>query len=98
MVAFVPKVGSLEEHRVAVAAKPLRAWDASSARCQETFPVVSGKLTLYQTNAHPAVKAVGLAVLVRIAGPITQNVGARELEVHFLLPGRFGESHPIRLV
>ena len=29
IVALVPKVGSLGEHRIAVAAKPLHAWDAS---------------------------------------------------------------------
>ena len=51
-----------------------------------------------RTNPHPAVKAVGLAMLVRSAGPITQNVGAGEVEVHFPLPGWFGESHPMRLV
>ena len=96
IVALVPKVGSLGEHLVAVAAKPLRAWDTSVARRQKTFTAVPGKLMLCRTNAHPAVKAVGLAVLVRSAGPITQNVGARE--VHFPLPGWFGESHPIRLV
>ena len=39
-----------------------------------------------------------MAVLVRSAGPITRNVGARELEVHFPLPGRFGEPRPMRLV
>ena len=97
IVALVSKVSSLQEHRVAVAAKPLRAWDASVARRHKTFPVVPGKLTLCRSNAHPAVKAVGPAVLVRSAGPITQNVGARELEVHFPLPGWFGESHPMRL-
>ena len=32
------------------------------------------------------------------SGPITQDVGAGELEVHFPLPGRFGESRPMRLV
>ena len=98
IVALVPNVGSLGEHRVAVAAEPLHAWDKSVARRQETLSVVPGELTLCRTNPHPAVKAVGLAVLVRSAGPITQNVGARELEVHFPLPGRFGESHPMRLV
>ena len=65
IVALVPKVGSLGEHLVAVAAKPLRAWDTSVARRQKTFTAVPGKLMLCRTNAHPAVKAVGLAV----AGP-----------------------------
>ena len=49
-------------------------------------------------DPHSAVEAVGLAVLVRGAGPITQYVGAREVKVHFPLPGGFGESHPMRLV
>ena len=53
----------------------------------ENVPVVPGELTLGRTNPHPAVKAAGLAVLVRRAGPITQNVGAEEVEVHFPLPG-----------
>ena len=91
-------MGSLGEYRVAVAAKPLCAWDASVARRQTTVTVVLGKLILCRTNAHPVVKVVGLAVLVRSAGPKTQNVGARELEAYFPLPGIFSESHPIRLV
>ena len=53
----------------------------------ETFPVVPGELTLCRTNPHPAVKAVGLAVLVWSAGPIPQNVEAGEVEVRFPLPG-----------
>ena len=80
IVALVPKVDSLWEHRVAVAVIPLRAWNASVARRQKTLTAVPGKLPLCRTNAYPAVKAVVLAVLVRSAGPITQNVGARELE------------------
>ena len=32
------------------------------------------------------------------SGPITQGVGAGEVEVNFPVPGRFGESHPMRLV
>ena len=81
IVALVPKVGSLGEHRIAVAAEPLRAWDTSVARRPKTLPVVPGELMLCRTNPHPAVKAVGLAVLVRSTGPITQNVGAGEVEV-----------------
>ena len=61
IVALVPKAGSLGEHRVAVAAKPLRAWGSSVVRCQKTLPVVPGELTLRRTNPHPAVKAVGCA-------------------------------------
>ena len=76
---LAPNVGFLGEHRVAVAVKSLRAWDASVALRQKTLAVVPGKLTLCRTNAHPAVKTFGLAVLVRSSGPITQNVDAREL-------------------
>ena len=32
------------------------------------------------------------------SGPITQDVGAGEVEVHFPPPGRFGASRPMRLV
>ena len=49
-------------------------------------------------DPHSAVEAVGLAVLVRSAGPITQDVGAGEVEVHFPLPGRFKEVRLLRLV
>ena len=91
-------MGSLREHRIAIAAKPLRAWDTSVAWRQKTLPVVPGELTLCRANPHPAVKAVGSAVLVQSTDPITQNVGAGEVEVHFPLPGWFGESHPMRLV
>ena len=89
IVALVLKVGALGEHRVAVAAKLIRTWDASVARRQKTLTAITGKLTLCGTNAHPAVKAVGLAVLVGSASPITQNVGARELDVNFSLPRPF---------
>ena len=95
--ALAPNVGSLGEHRVALAATPRRAWDARVARRQKTFTFVPGKLAQCHSNAHPVVKAVGLAVLVRSAGPKTQNASARELEVHFRLPGWFGESHPTSL-
>ena len=64
----------------------------------KTLPVVPGALTLCGTNPHPAVKAVGFAVLVRSTGPITQNVGAGEVEVHFPILGWFGGSQPMRLV
>ena len=44
-------------------------------------------------SPHPVVKPVGLAVLLRSAGRITQTVGAGEVEVHFPPQGWFGESH-----
>ena len=81
-----------------VAARPLRALDSRVARYQSTRAVVSRKLTLYRANAHLAVTAVGLAVLVRRAGLKTERMGPRQLEVHFPLPGRFGESHLMRPV
>jgi len=61
IVALVPKVGSPGEHRVAVAAEPLRAWGSSVVRCQKTLLVVPGELTVRRTNPHPAVKAVRCA-------------------------------------
>ena len=62
------------------------------------FPVVAGKLALCRPDPHLAVEAVVLAVLVRGSGPITQDVAVGEVEVHFPLPGRFGESRPVRLL
>ena len=76
IVALVPNGVSLNEHRIAVATEPLRAWDTSVARRVKTLPIVPGELTRCRTNLHPAVKAVGLAVLVRSAGLLTQTVGA----------------------
>ena len=61
IVALVPKAGSLGEHRVTVAAEPLRAWGSSVVRCQKTLLVFPGEITLRRTNLHPAVKAVGCA-------------------------------------
>ena len=49
-------------------------------------------------DPHSAVEAVGLVVLVRSAGSITQNVEAGEAEIHFPLPRRFRESRPMRLI
>ena len=51
-----------------------------------------------------AVQTVGLAVLIRYAGPLAQYLVAKELEVHFPLPGRSRETRqtrqtrPVRLV
>ena len=75
IVALVIDMGPLGDHRVAGAAMPLRTWDANIAWRQKTFVVLPGKLTLYRASAHPAVKAVVLAVLVRSAGPITHQYG-----------------------
>ena len=81
-----------------VATEPIGARNTSVARRLETFPVVAGELALCRPDPHSAVEAVGLAVLVRGAGPITQGVGAGEVEVHFPLSGRFRESRSMRLV
>ena len=97
-VTAVPKVASPGEHRIVVATEPLHAWDTSVARRFKTLSAVPGELTLCRPNPHPALEAVGLAVLVRSASPLTQNVGAGEGEVHFSLSGWFGESHLMRLV
>ena len=75
IVALVIDMGPLGDHRVAQAARSLRTWDANIARRPKTLVVLPGNLTLYRASAHPAVKAVVLAVLVRNAGPITQQYG-----------------------
>ena len=51
------------------------------AATQRTFPLCS-------TSSHPVVQTVGVAVPIRSAGTVAQYLVARELEVHFLLPGR----------
>ena len=53
---------------------------------------------LCSTNSHPVVQTVGLAVLTRSAEPVAQYLVARELEVHFPLPGRSRETRPVRVV
>ena len=70
-VALVPNVGSLTDYCVAEATNPLYARDASATERQKMFAFVPRKLTLCRTKAHSVVKTVGLAVLVRGAGPIT---------------------------
>ena len=81
-----------------VATEPIGAGNTGIARRWETFPVVEGELALCHPDSHSAVEAVGLAVLVRVSGPITQYVGAGEVEVPFPLPGKFGEPSQMRLV
>ena len=59
-------------------------------------PRCGEEIALFRPDPHSAV--VGLAVLVRGSGQITQDVGAGEVKIHFLLPGRLERSHPMRLV
>ena len=98
IVALVPKVRSVGKHRGAVAAKPFCAGNASVTGRQESLAVAPRKFPLCSTNARPAVQAVGLAVLIQSAGPVARYVVAKNLEVHFSLPGRSRETRPVRLV
>ena len=52
---------------------------------------------LCRPDPHSAVEAVGLAVLVRGSGSLSQEVGVEEVEVYFPLPGRCGGSRTVRL-
>ena len=81
VVALVPKMGSVGKHRGAVAAKPFCARNAAVFVHQESLAVVPRKFPLYSTNSHPAVQAVGLAVLIRRARPVAQYLVAKKLEV-----------------
>ena len=97
-MAVVLKVGSVGKDRGAVAAKPICVRDAAVAGRQKTLAATPRELPLCSASSHPAVQTVGLAALVRSAGCVAQNMVARELEVHFPLPGRSRESRPVRLV
>ena len=55
-------------------------------------------MAFVQHHSHPVIQTVGLAVLTRSAGPLAQYLVARELEVHFTLPGQSRETSPVRLV
>ena len=98
IVALVSKVGSVGKHIGDVAAKSFCARNAAIARRQETLAVTPRKFPLCSTNSHPAVQKDGLTVLIRSAGPAAQCLVARELGVHFPLPGRSRETRPVRLV
>ena len=73
-IGFVPKMGPTGEHRGAAVAYPVSARHAAVATCQETFAVSTGKLPLCSFNAHLTIQAVGLAVLVRSARPVEQDL------------------------
>ena len=98
VVAFAPKVGSVEKHRGAVAAKPFCVRNTAVTGRQESLAVALRKLSLCSTNSDPAVQAVGLAVLIRNVGPVAQHIVEEKLEVLFPLPGRPRETRPVRLV
>ena len=96
IVALVPKVGSVGKHRGVVAAKPICVRKAAIAGRQETLAVTPRKFPLCNTNSHPAVQTVGLAVLIRSAGAVAQHLLARELKVHFPFPD--GLESPVQYV
>ena len=92
------KWAPLGKHRSAVAAKPFCARNAAVSMRQKSLAVFPRRFPLCSTNSHPAVQAVGLAVLVRSARPVAQYLVAKNLEIHFPLPGRSRETRPVRLV
>ena len=47
---------------------------AAIARCQEMLAVSTGKLPLCSSNAHLPIQAICLAVLVRSASPVGQDL------------------------
>ena len=74
VVNLKPKVGSVGKHRSAVAAKPFYARNGTVSMRHESLAVVPRKFPLCGTNSHPAVQAVGLALLVRSAHQVTRHV------------------------
>ena len=98
VVALAPNVGSVGKHRCAVTAKPFCARIAAVSVGQKLLAVVPRKFPLCSNNSHPAVQAIGLAVLDRSTCPVAQYLVARKLEVHFPLQGWSRETHPVRLV
>ena len=65
---------------------------------QKSLAVDPGKYPLCSTNSHPAVQAVGLAVLIRSAWPVAPHLLAKKLDVHFPFPERSREARPVRIV
>ena len=98
VVTLVPKVGSVGKHRGAVAAKPFCVRNAAVAGHQEALALSLRKFLLCITILHPAVQTVGLAMLIRSAGPVARYILARELEVLFPPSRRSRETRPVRLV
>ena len=98
VVALLPKMGSVGKHRRAVAAKPFFARNTAVSMRPNSLAVVPRKFPLCSTNLHPAVHAVGLAVLVRSASAGAQYLVGKKLEVYSPLPGRSRETRPVGLV
>ena len=98
VVALVPKLGSVGKHRGAVVAKPFCERNTAVAGRQETLAGTPRKFPLFTTNSYPAIRTVGLAVMIQSSCPMAQYHVVRELEVHSSLPGRSRETCPVRLV
>ena len=84
--------------RGAVAAKLFWTGNVAVTGRQESLAAAPGIFPLCSANSHPAMQAVGLAVLIRSADPVAQYLVAKMLEVHFPLPGRSRETRPVHLV
>ena len=95
VVGLVPNVAP---HGIAVSAKPIGVRYTAIAGCPKPLALTPKKLPWGLANSHPAAHAVGLAVVVRGAGPVAQTFVARELKAHFSFPGHLGESCSVRLV
>ena len=86
VVALAPNVGLVRKHGVVVSAGPICVRHVAIAGCQKSLAVTPRKFPLCAADSHPAVQAVGLAVLVRGAGSVAQNFVATKLEVQFPFP------------
>ena len=59
---------------------------------------MTGEFPTGGADAHVAIEAIGLAVLIRGASPVLQDVVLRMLEIHFPFPGGMRETLPVGLV
>ena len=59
---------------------------------------VTGKFPTGGADPHVAVEAIGLAVLVRGASPVLQDVVLRVLKIRFPFPGGTSKTFPVGLV
>ena len=97
LALILPSVQKPSLHRGAVAAERFCARNAAVAVCQESLAIARRTFPLCSTNSHPAVQAIGLALLIRSARTVTQYLVAKKLEVHFPVPGRSRKTLPVRL-